>query len=266
VQADLTDAAAVAHLVKRARPAWIVHCAALTNLDWLEAHPQAAELGNVAASVHLAEAAAHVGARMLYISTDSVFDGRRGDYTEADEPAPLNVYARTKLAGEAAVASVLGERAVILRTNMFGWNLQAKTSLAEWVLGSLEAGKPINGFRDVWFSPLLVNDLAGICLALIARGLGGLYHAGSADGIDKHAFACEVAEVFGLDKRLITPVSLSGSALQAPRPLNTTLDSTKLARALGRPMPTVREGLQRFKALRDEGYPARLRAFQETST
>jgi dTDP-4-dehydrorhamnose reductase len=265
VRADLTDSTAVWELVTRHQPAWIVHCAALTQLDWIEDHPAEAERTNVASTAYLAEAAERIGARLIYISTDSVFDGSRGGYVEDDHPAPVNVYGRTKLAGEAAVARIMGERATILRTNMFGFNVQKKSSLAEWVLETLEAAKRIEGFADVLFTPLFVNDLARLCLEVVAGSLGGLFHVGSADGISKYGFALEVADVFGLDKGLISPVSLSNSALRAPRPLNTTLNSTKFCRALKKPMPTVREGLQRFKVLRDEGFPARLHSFQERS-
>src|SRR5512136_387409 len=95
------------------------------------------------------------GSSMTYISTDAVYRGSDGNYDEGSPADPVNVYGRSKLAGENAVREVLGDP-LILRTNIFGWNLQPKHSIAEWFLSGLEAGKRVPGFTDVLFSPLLV--------------------------------------------------------------------------------------------------------------
>lgn len=96
---DLTDHASTRKLLLDLRPDTIVHCAAATNVDWCEDHPAETDAINVRAVAVLAETAAAMNARLIYISTDSVFDGTKGGYAEADEPAPRNVYARSKLAG-----------------------------------------------------------------------------------------------------------------------------------------------------------------------
>ncbi len=256
---DVTDAAAVASLVRHVRPDWIVHAAALANVDECERRPEEARSRNVAATRHVAAAAAASGARMVYLSTDAVFDGLMGWYHEEDAPGPLNEYARTKLGGEEA-ARTLAPDALIIRTNIYGWNMQPKESLAEWVRGRLIAGTPVDGFTDVYFCPLLVNDLAEMIRRMIQDTLSGVYHVAGSERCSKHGFARRLAEVFGLDPDLVRRASVADSPLVARRPRDTSLSTDKLRRDLGIALPGLDEGLHRFKTLGDAGYPARLRA------
>ncbi|WP_420126708.1 SDR family oxidoreductase [Longimicrobium sp.] len=256
---ELADEGAVAGLLDEVRPRWVVHCAAATGVDWCETHPDEALRINADASGALARAAAGAGAQVAYVSTDSVFDGERGGYTEDDAPAPLNAYAHSKLMGEVRVREAL-PGALLLRTNLYGWNAQPKQSLAEWVLARLEAGAPFPGFTDLVFAPLLTNDLAAIILEMLERGMAGTWHLAAADAYSKYDFARAVAEVFGHDPALVTPTRSDDGGLRARRPRNTSLDAGRAAAALGRPMPSVREGLERFRALREGGYVNLLKA------
>ena len=260
LQADLTDRQLVNGLLQRFRPNWVIHCAAITNVDWCEEHPAAAYRVNVEASCNLAAAAARIGAGMVYISTDSVFDGRIGDYSEKNRPSPINVYAKSKLAGEKAVQEQLPS-CLIVRTNIYGWNMQEKQSLAEWMISQLELGRFVPAFYDVIFTPVLVNDLSKILFEMITRRLMGLYHVGSSQAYSKYEFALEVADVFDLNKELIKPISIDDSALQALRPKNTSLKTDKVAQVLRIPMPTVRSGLQHLKLRRDSGWVTKLKTF-----
>ena len=117
VTVDLTDQQEVKKLIHDLRPTWIVHCAALTNVDLCEEQPETATLVNTTASRNLAREASMVDAGFVYISTDSVFDGEKGQYSEDDHPNPLNVYGRSKLAGEMAVIEEL-EESLVIRTNI----------------------------------------------------------------------------------------------------------------------------------------------------
>jgi dTDP-4-dehydrorhamnose reductase len=150
LSANLADEAVARKLISELKPTSIIHCAAATNVDWCEDHPQEAERINVDASRWLAEIACQLQAHFVYISTDSVFDGERGDYREEDEPAPVNVYAQTKLLGERAVLGI-NPAALVARVNIYGWNVQNKLSLAEWILAQLRAGEVVPGFTDVFF-------------------------------------------------------------------------------------------------------------------
>jgi dTDP-4-dehydrorhamnose reductase len=256
---DLTDSGATARLLSAWVPSLIVHCAAATNVDWCESHPQEAMRINAQAAGELAAHARSAGAGFVYISTDAVFDGVSGGYVETDPVSPGNWYARSKLAGEEAVLRAMPE-ALVLRVNIFGWNLQAKNSLAEWILLRLEQGVPVPGFCDTAFAPVLVNDTADWITRLAASGCRGIYHVASADHGSKYEFARETAAVFHLDASLVRETLVQESSLSAPRPRNTWLRTDKIAAELGQSMPTIRQGLENFHALREDGFCQRLKA------
>jgi dTDP-4-dehydrorhamnose reductase len=250
LQVDLTQPAAAEDLLATVQPDWVVHCAALTDVDWCEEHPGETERVNVEMSAHLARAARQQGSRFVFISTDAVFDGARGWYEEDDPPAPINVYAKSKWAAETVVRSVSAS-SLIVRTTFYGWHLQtAGLSLGEWIISRLESHQLVSAFVDVIFSPLLVTDLGAMLLAMMERKLQGVYHVAASEACSKYAFAVQVAEVFGLDRRLVQPTSVNQAGLRAPRPGNTSLQTHKVCRASGVRMPDVRSGIERFQELR----------------
>ncbi len=257
VQVDLTKKSDLTRLITRVNPTHILHCAALTNVDWCESHPEEAWKVNVEASRWLAQAAHDCSAKLIYISTDSVFDGKTGNYSENDLPNPVNVYARTKLAAEEAVLEC-SENNLVLRTNIYGWNLQDKLSLAEWMLQQLEREIEFAGFSDVVFSPIIVNDLGRIILKMIACELTGVFHVSGSQAISKYDFALEIARVFSLDSDHVRAASVKDLALTAQRPLNTSLQVGKIQNALGISMPSIQSGLLHFKILQEDGYVTNL--------
>jgi dTDP-4-dehydrorhamnose reductase len=144
----------------------VINCAALANLEACEAEPVLAGKLNSELPEKLAKYVARGGARLVHISTDAVFDGRLGGYREIDTPNPLSLYARTKLNGEQAVLAANSE-AIVARVNLFGWSLSGKRSLAEWFFNNLSSGNSMLGFTDVFFCPLLANDLAKMLLMML---------------------------------------------------------------------------------------------------
>jgi dTDP-4-dehydrorhamnose reductase len=258
LKADLLAPGAVERLLEQARPDWVIHCAALAIVDACEAEPDRAEQLNVELPRRLAEHVARGGARLVHISTDAVFDGQRGEYTEEDLPNPLSVYAKTKLAGERAVAEA-DPKAVIARVNLFGWSLSGTRSLAEWFFNNLSAGVQVKGFTNVYFCPLLANHLAHVLLKMLENGLSGLYHVVASDCISKYDFGFELARRFGFPEELISPASLEAGGLKAARSPNLTLRNDRLARALGQPIPSLSTGLDRFYELYQQGYPQRIK-------
>ena len=256
---DLTDRMATREVITHLKPLNIVHCAAATNVDWCEDHPKETQEVNVQATSFVSEIAWELKSRLLYISTDSVFDGKRGNYSEAAQPAPLNVYARSKLRGEKE--ALRHPTALVARVSIYGWNVQKKQSLAEWVLGLLAAGKEVGGFTDVHFSPMLVNDLAEVLLSMLDRQLRGLYHVVGSERISKYEFARRVAMAFGFEPERVVPTRVVDASLRAARPLDVSLSTEKVRLALGRAMPDVNSGLRRFRALQQSGYPQQLRSY-----
>ncbi len=261
--ADLLDPGTVEGLLARVRPDWVVHCAALTNLEACEADPDRARRLNVELPGSLAAACAQSGARLVHLSTDAVFDGsQERPYTEEDTPHPLSVYARTKLEGESAVLQA-DERAIVVRVNFYGWSPNGKRSLGELFVDQLAAGRRFNGFTDVTICPTFVGDLAGLLLRMLERDLHGLYHAVGAQSMSKYAFGLAIARRFGLDERLVIPISVEEAGLTARRAHNLALDTHKLSTDLGGPVPAFSTGLDRFYAQYEQGYPQKIRTYPQ---
>jgi len=245
---DLTDFNATRTAVATLRPSTIIHCAAATNVDWCEEHIQEARRINVSASSFLAQLANEINAKLVYVSTDGVFDGTHGHYSETDLPAPLNVYAQTKLLAEQEVLRAHSS-ALIVRVTFYGRNVQPKQSLAEWVLDQLRQGNTVPGFTDVYFCPILVDDLAEIILEMVDRDLSGIYHVVGTEKVSKYEFARRLATAFGFNPTQVAPTKIADAQLRARRPHDTSLNTEKVSRALGRSMPRVDIGIQRFHAL-----------------
>jgi len=252
VSVDLTEESEARRVLAEFKPSSIIHCAAATNVDWCQEHREAAQAINVAASGRLAEIAALARTRMLYVSTDSVFDGEAGHYSETDLPGPVNVYAQTKLQGEEAVLA-LNPLAAIARVNLYGWNRQPKQSLAEWILAQLMLGNVVPGFADVVFCPILADDLARVLLAMLDHQLVGTYHVAGSEQVSKYEFARRTALTFGFDPARVVPARLADASLKAPRPRNTSLNTGKICAALDCSLPDVDAGLLRFAQLQAAG-------------
>lgn len=262
VCADLSQPGIAQHLTSVHAPEWVVHCAAATNVDNCEEDPEMAFRLNRDMAGWMAEGAWLIGARLIHISTDAVFDGERGNYREDDTPNPINIYARSKLAGEKAVAAAHPEAAIV-RTNIYGWNAQPKLSMAEWFLEQFEQGKRCPGFSDVWVTPILVNDLASLLLQMLEVKLSGVYHVVGDECVSKYEFGVRLAKIFGLDPSLIEPVSVNDAGLRAPRAQRMCLKGEKVTNSLGAQLPDVNTGLHRFCELRRDNFLTRLKGLVE---
>lgn len=260
VQVELSQAGAGAELVRQTRPECIINCAALANLDACEASPELAERLNAELPGELARAARETGAKLVHFSTDAVFDGQRGNYSEEDAPAPINTYSRTKLAGEAAVLTE-NPSAIVARVNFYGFSLFGQRSLAEFFVYNLLAKKQMMGFTDVFFCPLHAAQLSQTLLKMVAMNLSGLYHVVSGQALSKFDFGRRIARQFGLDESLIQPVSWQEGGLKAARSPKLTLRTDKLARALGEPLPDVASGVAQLYREFEEGLPLKLRGY-----
>jgi dTDP-4-dehydrorhamnose reductase len=256
---DLRSAQAADAALRAARPDLVVHCAALTDVDGCERDPDGARALNAAAPGALAEAACALGARFVHVSTDAVYDGEApGAHDEREPPAPVNVYADTKLEGEHAVLAAHPE-ALVLRTTMHGWTALGRLSFSEAILRGLMRGDRLTLFSDVHFSPLVVSDLAVVIANLALRGATGVLNAGAADAVSKTQFGRLVAREFSLPEDSIAAVTLASRGLAAPRPRNTALATGRLAAALGAPPPTVADGVRRLREEGAGGAAARLK-------
>ncbi|MBI5229679.1 dTDP-4-dehydrorhamnose reductase [Candidatus Micrarchaeota archaeon] len=229
-------------------PDAVIHAAALTNVDYCEEHPRDAEEINAFGTANVAEAAERVGAKMVYVSTDYVFDGEKGMYCEDDEPKPINTYAKTKLQGEEWVKRICSNYAIARTSVLYGWS-KNKLNYASWLVGELEASRSVNIVVDQWASPTLADNLADALLFVCNRDLKGFYHIAGSDRASRFEFAQKLAEAFGFDKNLIRAVSSSEIGWKAKRPPDSSLNISKIQRE-GFKMLNVGEGLSRMKETR----------------
>ncbi len=261
IQAELTGEGALERLFAEVKPEAVIHCAAIANVDECESKPELAEVINAALPGRIAALAAQHGAKMVHISTDAVFDGQKGNYLESETPNPLSVYAKTKLGGEQTVAAANAD-ALIARVNFYGWSMSGKRSLAEWFVNNLAAGTPIKGFSDVLFCPMMVLDLVDTLMQAVDKDLKGIYHVVGPQQMSKYDFGQAIAKEFGFDTGLLTPSSVYDAGLKAARSLNLTLNTSKIAAALGHPLPGFETGLQRFFDQYKHGFPQYLQTLQ----
>ena len=254
IQTDLSAPGMIEQLLEKIQPDWVINCAALANLDACEANPEQAKQLNTEVPKNLAKYVARGGARLVHISTDAVFDGKQGDYSEDDPPNPLSIYASTKLAGEQAVASINPD-AIIARVNFYGWRLSARRSLAEFFYNNLSAGNQVMGFTDIHFCPLHVAQLSELLFKMLEANLSGLYHVVSGECLTKYDFGVAIARKFGFDPNLITPASITDLDSKAVRSPFLTLKIDKLLSNLGEQPPAFSTGLEQFYTLYQQGYP-----------
>lgn len=231
------------------QPDIIIHAAAMVNVDRCEIEKKLAYRMNVEMTNFLVDYAQAHAVKLIYISTDAVFDGSKDNYlySEEDETNPLNEYGRTKLLGEKCVQRLTN--ALILRTNIYGLNLRNKYSFGEWVVAALEDGQTLHMFTDVKFSPLLANELARIIDLCIEKKLSGLYHACATGVISKYEFGICLRDVFGIQSGRIEKSTSDKAMLKAKRSANMGMSNGRLRKALNIKISTPMDGIKSFKEI-----------------
>ncbi len=259
-QFDLTDTQHLREKLEVTAPDLVIHTAALANLEGCDKNPELAYQLNAEVPGLLAWHLKRMGVPLLHISTDAVFDGTKGDYSETDMPNPINTYAHSKLMGEDNVSTEYKE-ALIARVVFFGWTLNGNRSLAEFFYNRLKAEETANGFTDMIFTPLYVEHLASLLLEALEQELHGTYHFFGNQEISKYAFGVSLAREFSFDESLVSPISVMDSELTTQRSLNLSMNSEKLRTALGHEMPGIVEGLKALHLAEDMGLRERILSF-----
>ena len=225
VPLDVTQMASIRHLFLDFAPTGVINCAALTDVDRCEVDRETCWKINAEAVEVLARRCRKSGARFLQVSTDFVFDGRSGPYSEKSRPQPVNTYGKAKLAGENAAREAGRDRWTVIRTSVVygaGDGLP-RNNFALWVLGELSHGKTIRVFTDQIRTPTYAPDLARCIEHIVHFGKTGVYHVSGRDCVSMHAFAHAIADAFDLDCALIEPTDSDTLRLKATRPLHTGL-------------------------------------------
>lgn len=245
---DLLDSGEIDRVIARVRPDAIVHAAALTDVDMCERDNSLAEKVNHEATKVISLAAKRVGALLVYVSTDYVFDGAKGRYEEDDHPNPANYYGLTKLKGETAVKASGGDFCIARASVIYGGRPAAgKVNFALWLIESLQKGQSVRVLEDQFVSPTLDSSLAEMIIEVIERGLTGVFHLSGASRVSRYDFAKAVAFAFGLDNALIKPVTADSMNWTAKRPADSSLDVSKAASVLHQKPIEIGEAMVRLR-------------------
>lgn len=235
ISADLTVAGSGVRLVEDVKPAVVVNCVALANVDLCDKEPALAQRLNADLCGELAEGCNAAGAMLVAISTDQLWRNPAPFVTEDEAPDPFGIYGRTKADGEAQARRA--ERHIVARTNFFGRGPAWKPSLSDLILTRLKAGEIFNGFSDVYYTPIAVTLASEWLIDMVEARLAGTFHLGGGDRISKYDFAVALAKAAGLDTANIRSGRVADAKLTAPRPNEMSMSSAKLEKALGRPVP-----------------------------
>jgi dTDP-4-dehydrorhamnose reductase len=244
--ADLGDGRSVEAALREFRAEAVLHAGALTDVDGCERDADAAWRVNVGGTEQVARACRALGARLVAVSTDYVFDGARGDYAEDDLPNPRGAYARTKRCGEEAALLLAPDCAVARVAVVYSGRPGAKATFATQVVEKLSRGEPVKAFHDQVVSPTLAESGAEMTLELLLEtSFRGVLHASGAAALDRVAFARAVAGRFGLGGEIV-PVATADVKLLAPRPLRSSLRVERAAALLRTKPLGLSEQLDRF--------------------
>ena len=244
---DIRDNNAVRRLVRNFRPEFIIHTAAVTSPAECLKNPELARQVNVEGTEQIARAA-EGRCRLIYTSTDRVFDGQRGNYREEDLPHPPGIYGQTKLEGEKRLEEISPDFLIIRLPLMYGPPSPFHGPFTSWMLEAFMSKKPLSLFTDQFRSPLYLGDaLKAIDRILEHPQLSGLYHIGGSERINRADFGYRMAEIFGCDPSLIRPVKMTDLPHLPPSPADASLNSDKFFQATGFRARNATDGLRKLK-------------------
>ncbi|MDE2142618.1 MAG: NAD(P)-dependent oxidoreductase [Elusimicrobia bacterium] len=247
-QLDMQDVDGVRALLAEYRPTLVAVPAANPFVDYCELHPAETRKVNVDGTWNVARACREIGARMIFYSSDYVYDGVKGVYTEEDAPNPINEYGRQKAEAEAGVLAADSGNLVIRTSGAYGWQWEPKNFVLQ-IRARLAKGETMRVADDLRYNPTYVENLAQITVALSSRGASGIFHVVGAEEIVRYEFAARVAAAFGLDAGLLIPTPMANIGSPTPRPKASSLRTDKVRAAVSVHPIGVDEGLRRMLAM-----------------
>ncbi len=248
---DIRNISSIEKVVSDISPDLIINCVAIGKIDYLESNPEIAFSLNSDGAKNIATVAKKFQIKLIHISTDSIFDGKSGNYLESDTPNPINVYAQSKVKAEEFVRNITDNH-VIVRTNFYGYDSRGNWFF-NWVYGQFIHTQKIFGFNDVYFNPLEVSNLSEIILDIASSDFTGTINLGSTETISKYQFIVKTAEIFGFDKEMIVEGTYDNFANAiAQRPLNTSLDISKSIKLFNPKIMSYEKSLQKIKEQKND--------------
>jgi len=243
---SLSSEGECASMLMRHQPDVLIHTAGLANVELCESNNELADQVNIDITRNLSKACFNHGVKLVHISTDHLFSGEQEFVTEDSRCNPLNNYAKTKLIGEQQVLKELKD-ALIIRTNFFGWGPKYRQSFSDIILNQLKNSKSIDLFSDVYFTPILIDELVKAVHQLIDAKSSGLFNISGNDRLSKYEFGLKLAKLFHLDEGLINMVSIDDNSNLVNRPKDMSLSNAKFCKKLNYKIPSLDEQLKKFK-------------------
>ncbi|HKH63251.1 MAG TPA: SDR family oxidoreductase [Flavitalea sp.] len=243
---DITDGLAVQKVITGFRPDVIIHAAAMTQVDECELNKIDCYNVNVTATRFLIEAAKEINTKLIYISTDFIFDGSAGPYREEDEPKPLNYYGSTKLSAETEVMESGLQWAVARTVLVIGNAFGTRSNIISWVKDKLSKGEKIKVVNDQFRTPTFTEDLAKGIVLMLEKNATGIYHISGKDLLTPYEIALKTAAHFHLDNSLIEKADVTSFSQPAVRPPRTGFHIDKARKDLGYEPLSFEEGLKKF--------------------
>ena len=226
---DITDADALTAAITHIKPDVIFHAAGIKDVKLCEKNKSFAKKVNYIGTRNIARASA--GSFLVYLSTDYVFDGKTGHYSEKDEPNPWTYYGKSKLMGENAVIESCAHYAICRLSGVYG---SSDDSLLGFVLSNLRSGKTCSYFTDVYNSPTYIGHLAKMLDKIMMLKKTGIYHTAGSERINRYDFARKTAKIFNYDDKLVLPLTLGPSARKKQlRPYDISLDIENTQKIVG---------------------------------
>ncbi|MEO8664265.1 MAG: dTDP-4-dehydrorhamnose reductase [Ignavibacteria bacterium] len=246
-QLDITKKDDVKRMVEFYLPDVIINCAAYTNVDKCETEREMTWKVNVDGVKNIIIAARRNDSKIIHFSTDYIFDGKNGPYTEDSVPSPISFYGREKLASENALITSDVRSAIVRTLVLYGIGNNVKPNFVLWMIDKLKNSQPVNIVTDQVSNVTMVDDLAFGTLKIIENNCTGIYNIAGSDILSRFDLAMKMCEVFKFNKEFVLPITTKSLNQPAPRPLRSGLITTKMESELGfKPMDST-EGLRLLK-------------------
>jgi len=244
---DLRDEMTMDEIMSDVRPEVLIHTAAMTSIAECEEDWQKTYDINVRATSDLLDHCRRFDCKMVYLSTDIVFDGSRGNYEETDHPFPVNRYGKSKRFAEEVVLDCRQLQPLVFRTGLvYGWSLAKHPGPLGWLKNSLDKGEQVTAYTDEYRTSIFLDDLVILLREAIAKNVEGLYNVAGHKRMSRYDFAVKFAEEFGYDKSLIRPGSQKEYTL-AKRPADVSMNTTKLRDKFEHRPRDLKDTLSRLK-------------------
>ncbi len=254
---DITDPASVTKVFTEVRPRAVFHCANLAGgVDFCETNPKRATAFHLSATKEIGAWCVKIGAPLVFLSTDYIFDGMRGPYKEDDATNPLNSYGVLKFEAERLIQASLTSFIIVRTTNVYGWDPDTKTPNYIMALyRALKEGKPFNAPSYLWGNPTYVDDLARAVVELWEGGANGIFHVVGGSFVNRHEWVLEACRVLGLDASLAKEIKFP-SPNMVQRPMRSWLNPEKFTSSYRTVLHSMAEGLELMKAdMQNSQYP-----------